>query len=186
MLLSIIGWSGSLLYLLAQILLALFSLSQRKYVIINAAAAIFVSIHSLSLDSLQPIIINLSWSALSIISILVHQPVTEQPQSNHGNWKATTIIISGVLFLVTLALFNSINIFLSMSWMSVWLYLSSYLLFIFFRLSMSSFLLSGLLAAVFLLPQLLIDSNYPVITIQVLWIVTCLLGLFKERNGKLI
>lgn len=184
MIFAIIGWSGSILYLAAQILLALFSLPQRKYVIINAFAAILVSIYSFSLFSLQPIIINISWSALSIFSLLLRQSETGGNGKALNVFTAIWIILSGVILLITVNLNIVTNLYTLISWISVWLYLASYTLFIFFKFPLPGFLFIGLLAAILLIPQLWLDRNFPAVFIQLLWSITCMLGIIRKQRGS--
>ena len=64
-----IGWTGSAIYLLAQLMLALNVINKRHYTFLNVIAALLVSIYSIIIFSIQPIIINVFWSALSAYAL---------------------------------------------------------------------------------------------------------------------
>lgn len=184
---EVVGWSGTLLYLVAQILLSIFALPRRKYVLLNALAAFLVSIYSLYAWSLQPVFINVVWTALSLVGLKVMANEIAVPKQAPGNRLSLLIMnLGAVIFFLCYGLLE-MSFVLWLSWLSFWLYSATYFSFIFFRLSDFWFFLYCILSAGIIIPQLYIDSNYPVIGVQVLWIFWSTVGLFRvwpKRKGK--
>lgn len=178
---EVVGWSGTLLYLAAQILLSVYALPRKKYVLLNALAAFLVSVYSLYAWSLQPVFINVVWTALSLIGLKVMAgEIAAGPKRPVAGNRVSLLIMNlgAVVFLLGYWLLD-ISLVLWLSWLSFWLYSATYFSFIFFRLSDFWFFLYCIVSAAIIIPQLYIDSNYPVIGVQALWIFWSTVGLFR-------
>lgn len=184
---EVIGWLGTLLYLLAHSLLSLSVISRFKYVALNAVAAVVVSIYSLYEWSLQPVFINVVWSGLSFWGLYVHSDKSVQNAGQEGilrHWLYSILIISVGLAAISIALVSikSSWIFI-LSWLSFWLYSSTYFSFIFLRMSDRWFFMLCIVSATIIIPQLYLDSNYPVIGVQLLWIFWSLVALLRHSKS---
>lgn len=183
---EVVGWLGTLLYLLAHSLLSLGVINRFKYVALNAAAALVVSFYSVYEWSLQPVFINIVWSGLSFWGLFLHSDEnpqdTGQKRGSRDMLYSVLIIVSGLVAISVALVFIKFSLFFILSWLSVWLYSSTYFSFIFLRMSDRWFFILCIVSAAIIIPQLFLDSNYPVIGVQVLWIFWSLVGLFRPSK----
>lgn len=188
---EVVGWIGTSLYLLAQVLLSVFSISRSRYVMLNALAAFLVSVYSLYVWSLQPVFINVVWTVLSLIGLKV---VADQARikkgsrvglKSDGDNLSLLLIASGALVFLLGYGFLGMGPLLWLSWLSFWLYSATYFCFIFFRLSDFWFFALCIVSAAIIIPQLLLDGNFPVVGVQVLWIFWSSVGVIRVMLGRM-
>ncbi len=174
---EIVGWCGSLLYLLSYILLAVNLIEKGKgYYYLNIIAAIFVIIISLEKTTYQAVVINLLWGMISLNSL--YRFFKTKAPIKLSVFRLINILLllifTSVLFLnVT----EGINLF---GWLSVVYFISSYFYFASSYISEKEFHIWNFLAALSIIPQLYIDQNWPVIVLETFWAAFAVWGYIKE------
>jgi hypothetical protein len=176
-----IGWAGFLLYLIAQIGLALFRISASRYVFINCVASLSVAAYSIYIGSIQPFLISILWCLVSIIALARNLPGEEDGHLVVTWHQSVQRIVFLVVPLTTLlSLHPSISLPSLSSWLSLFVYSLAYLLFVFLSLHRRYFFLLCSLAAVLIIPELVVTGNYPTLALHVSWGLTSILGYFKH------
>lgn len=177
--LEYLGWFGTSLYLGNYAYLAFVSrYSRPMYFTANAVAAISLVISSFAIASWQAVGINLFWAAISLWLLLGRgfRFVTADPRLlvfvTFGFW---VIALAAVI----VALPQSVSV---LGWSSMFAFSASYLLFAADRLNVGMFHLWNAYAAVVLMPQLSLDSNWPVLLLEICWF---LISVFAYINHRL-
>lgn len=165
-LLALIGWSGTLLYLLNHAYISLApNWKSTIYYGGNLIAALCLVLTSAVAQSWQAVVINSFWAIISVLLLanisLKNAPFT-QPLFNSGIallwlWLAAQSLFSGALDLTILG------------WTSAYVFSFAYLLFSAGRMAQRHYLLWNAYAALALLPQLWIDQNLPVFALEIAW-----------------
>ncbi len=179
---EIIGWCGSILYLLSYILLAVNLLERGKfYYYLNIVAAVFVVIISLEKTTYQAVVINLLWGAISLNSLYkyIQTKAPVKPSVFRFINLFLLLICIGLIFSNTSA---GIQVF---GWLSVAYFISSYFYFASNYISEREFHIWNFLAALAIIPQLYVDQNWPVIVLEIFWAAFAVWGYFGE-DGKLV
>jgi hypothetical protein len=180
---AVIGYAGTLLYLVDHAYISLSSAHNgRIYFAGNMIAATCLVITSAALSSWQPVIVNLFWAGISLQRMLggsVHILV------RMDNW----LQFAGGVCLLILA--GSLGLmperFLSvLAWISVLMFAGAYLLFAAEQLQKSSYLLLNGFAALAILPQLWLDTNYPAFVLESVWAVLSFYGVLHTRRTSRI
>lgn len=179
---EIIGWSGSILYLLSYILLAINLIDKgRVYYYLNIVAALFVIIISFEKTTYQAVVINFLWGLISFNSIYKFFK-TSAPL------KPAFFRFINILLLLTVTAITLLNANFGIQlfgWLSVIYFISSYFYFASNYISEKEFHIWNFLAALAIIPQLYIDQNWPVIVLEVFWAAFAVWG-YKTEEGKLI
>lgn len=69
---AVLGWAGSIAYLLAYLLLSLNKLKQdhKAYHYLNIAGAIGLTLNAIFLQDYPNVIVNIAWAVIALIAIL--------------------------------------------------------------------------------------------------------------------
>jgi hypothetical protein len=175
MLVSVIGWLGTVTYLVAYMLLALGVLETGAvYLTMNIAAAGMVMLFSATRASWAALVINGAWCTISLYSQLklpLRIPQILVPIIRYG----IVIALFGAISILSLG--NPLYAFGVLAWCSFCSYIFPYLFFLNQKISLTEFHRWNLLAAVIIIPDLVIDHNWPVVVIEVFWSGVALAGL---------
>lgn len=172
-----IGWLGFLLYLLAYLLLATKIITANfTYYLLNIIAALFVVIISVLKGTVQTIVINVIWGLISYLAIIKYRLKFSMLRPSFFRiWHITIFIISG--FFVLIDPYWSVILF---GWCSVFYFLDALLLYSNNIIKQSEFHIWNFLAAVTILPQLIHDSNWQVLVLEICWALFAVYGLIAE------
>ena len=187
--LTLIGWTGTLTYLVAQVLLASNRCQQGAYVTLNLYGSLATVIYSLSAHAIQPVAINSFWLLLSILGSMRERGVFSfRPWITSNTATAFAIGVPAVMLacypLIDLY-FYSLDSVQALAWVSLATYISSYALFLFFGLPKQVFLMCSVMAPGFLIPSLLYGNLWPVLVIQISWLAASLAGLSKNVHESI-
>jgi len=179
---EILGWIGTTTYLVAYILLTVKIIAmERLYLYLNLIAASLIIIVSIAKSSWFVVALDLFWAAITLTK-LINYSVKLPARS-----KIIFQIIMGVLLSIglnNLLLKNyhfGISILASCSTIG---YSFSYLLFLNRLLKVKEFHFWNFLLAIILIPQLVLDNNWQVITIQIFWSAIALWGIANGNYYK--
>ncbi|MDO6692086.1 hypothetical protein Q4574_02265 [Aliiglaciecola sp. 3_MG-2023] len=83
-----------------------------------------------------------------------------------------------------LGLFSEFELFIRIvGWTSALVFGAAYLLFCAQKMSQKTYLYLNVYAALALTPQLWIDKNYPVLTLEVIWALISIHGALRQRDN---
>lgn len=177
-----VGWAGFLLYLTAQLLLALGRIQGTRYVLANCMASLLVATYSLYIGSMQAFLISIIWSMVSLIALslsLPKQAPTDQRPAP-GIHLANKLISIAVLAIGAVGWFAELSLPHILSWCSLAMYSISYIGFVFLRLDLRRFFLMCSVAAAAITPELITSSNYPTLALHLAWGITSLWGYARK------
>lgn len=181
---SILGWFGSLLYLLNHAYIAMVkNWSAKVYYAGNFFAASFLVISSLMIFSYQAVVINGFWAIISVL-LLLKFDVAKVPLSKRVFQLGFFIIIVFLLFIGNRDGWVSDTFQSYLGWSSSYVFCLSYFLFCSKKLSHINYLLFNVYAASSLLPILWLQQNWPVLGLELCWALISIFGIFKrlEKN----
>lgn len=175
-LLFVVGWTGTCLYLCSHSYICYKKRwSTSVYYGLNFCAAILVTLYSLNHFSWQAVAINVFWALISLVSYF------------SINFRAFPFSLRMFDFTIWMFIAIIIIVYLSypvfiyalMGWSSVFVFTAAYLLFSVGRMQAFSYFLWSAYAALAILPQLWIDKNLAVFTLEVIWAGVSLLGAMR-------
>lgn len=177
MTIALIGWCGTILYLLNHAYISL-NKNWRKviYYTVNAAAAICLIISSVVNHSWQAVVINAFWAIISL-SLLLNVDLAKIKFSKR--LFNLVVIIMLAAFIVQFIFYNQANLTL-LGWTSAFVFSACYLLFSAEKMLPRYYLCWNAFAALTLLPQLWLDQNWPVFTLEIIWAVISIYGAAKR------
>lgn len=177
MTIAVIGWCGTILYLLNHGYISL-NKNWRKsiYYTANAIAAICLIISSSINNSWQAVVINGFWAIISF-SLLLNLDLTKIKFSKRLFHLIIAIMLA--IFIGQYALSNNANLPL-LGWTSAFVFSACYLLFSSEKMLPRYYLCWNAFAALALLPQLYLDQNWPVFTLEISWAVISIYGAIKR------
>ena len=180
-LLALVGWSGTLLYLLNH---GYISLVQKWKPSIyyggNLIAAVSLVITSVFAASWQAVVINGFWA---VISMLLLAKVDLKRFSIPPSWFMAGLVGLWLWLLVKSVSDMALDLTI-LGWTSAYVFSFAYLLFSAERMAPRHYLLWNGYAALSLLPQLWLDQNLPVFGLEVAW--ACLSFYGAARKYKQI
>ena len=177
-----LGWAGTGIYLASYAYIGLVVDFRRDlYFGANALAAALVTVSSAALGTWQSVLINAFWLLVSIWS--------RQRWRIRIRWfnrfllrGLVTAMLSGA---VVFSLKDGIVAIAILGWSSVLAYCGSYLLFSARAMATDEFHLFNAYAAAALLPQLWLDSNWPVLALEICWFVLALTAFARHVHRGL-
>lgn len=180
MLMLIIGWCGTILYLANHAYISLVKQWRPTvYFMGNLLAATALTVQSLHISSWQAVAINGFWmliSALLLLGVKMDSVTVSAKPYFLISGLALVALLSSFLY-VELHMFYAI-----LGWSSAYFFCSSYFLFSAKRISSRAYLCINVYAALALLPQLWLNANYPVFTLEIAWATVSLIGIIKSYN----
>ena len=178
---EVIGWIGSFIYILSYFLLAYKIIDAGKfYYLLNKIAATLIVIISFIKNTFQPIVINSIWLYISYMAY--HNKEIKVSFLNRY------FLHIGSLLLISISviyLFIDIEIsFEIFAWFSVFAFSTSYLLYSTEGLSEKYFHFYNFIAAISLIPKMILFENYQVVFLEVLWATFALQAYIKQTKNK--
>lgn len=177
MMIIAIGWLGTLLYLINHTYISIKKNWQKKvYYGGNALAAICLIFSSYFTNSWQAIAINTFWA---IISVALYFDVNLS--SIKFSKRFFYSILGGLItiFLGGFLLQNQLNLAL-LGWISAFVFSGCYFLFSSEKMLPRYYLCWNAFAAIALLPQLWLDQNWPVFSLEIVWAIISLYGAARK------
>lgn len=179
MIIFILGWAGTIIYLLNHGYISL--VSQWRPTIYyggNLVAATALVITSLQHHSHQAVIINSFWALLSL-ALLCKLPVERLPFNN----RLFYLLLIGFVAVIGFQIFSDLQqVIIVLGWSSAFVFSGSYLLFSAGKMKQIHYLAFNAYAAIALLPQLWIDGNWPVFGLEIVWAIISLYGFYKRLD----
>lgn len=174
---SIIGWFGTLLYLVNHAYISIIKNWKPKiYYIGNAIAAISLILSSYISSSWQAVVINSFWAIISLALLMgVDLKILRFSQRFFYLVMASTLLVILGQLIVTYQL----N-FTLLGWSSAFAFSACYLLFCQEKMLPRYYLCWNAFAAIALLPQLWYDANWPVFGLEVIWAMISIYGAARK------
>lgn len=164
---ELVGWLGSFIYILTYSLLSFQIIRKGKvYFFLNGVAAILIIIISFYKNTPQAIMVNVVWLVISFLGLLD----TELKLQSLNAFVVQTIGVLFVIALLIVFIFFHINTFYNvLAWFSVYVFAGSYFLFTLNEMSIKSFHVYNFVAALTIVPKMIIFSNYQVVFLEIMW-----------------
>lgn len=177
--LELIGWVGTIVYLLNHAYISVKKdWNKTLYYVGNAFAAGSLVLSSLVINSWQAVINNGFWlivSALLLLGFNLNRVPISKP--------IFYILLAAIWIWILLGFVVSVAIdYAYLGWSSVLCFGLAYLLFSADKMSISHYLGWNIYAALALLPQLWLDQNIPVFVLEIIWAVISLFGVIKRTD----
>lgn len=177
--LDFLGWLGITFYLLGHAYISI--VKDWKKVIYysgNLIAAVSLVISSTAIESWQAVVINVFWAIISILQLLRYDL-----SKVLFSMLAFKIILAGVwLALIIMSVVKQSVQLDILGWSSAFVFCAGYLLFTANKMSLNLYFICTAYAASSLMPQLWLDQNWPVFTLEVCWIIISVYGLISKYN----
>lgn len=178
-LLEILGWSGTLTYLVNHTYLSLFSKWKKHiYYSGNLVAALALMISSAAITSWQAVFINGFWALVSLL-LLIGLDLKKSPINPAFFYLSLAALL--IWLLIRSIHEGEINVFI-LGWTSTLSFCAGYLLFSAGRMSVEAYLFWNTYAALMLLPQLWLDQNWPNFYLEVVWSVISAYGFIRRQQ----
>jgi hypothetical protein len=180
---SVVGWTGAALYLGAYLYLAGSVAPQvRVYYATNLLAALLVCLSSVDFGTWPTVVINGFWAGVSSVALRGRDVAPGFLRAPVLNSLLTTLLATSCAVAVVLWLHAGAPAAASLlGWSSAAAFCFGYLLFAAEGIERRAFLAYNLYAALVLLPRLILDSNWPVVGLEVVWALVSLGGLATSR-----
>lgn len=183
MIVSIAGWSGTLIYLATYSLVALGLLEASGiYLSFNIVAAEMIMVTSAAKGTWTVFALNLTWAAISLRACVASPLRLPLFSVSLSRWSLLTF------FLIAMSLFSlgrPAQALDALAWCSFVSYVVAYLLFVSKRIGLMEFQSRNLFAATIIIPSLWATGSWSFVTIQVFWLASSLIGLFKYTGQAL-
>ncbi|MEP4890454.1 MAG: hypothetical protein ABJV04_10535 [Aliiglaciecola sp.] len=175
-----LGWIGTVLYLLNHAYLSLVTnWSPRVYYAGNLIAATSLIINSVLVSSWQAVVINGFWAVISLL-LLLNIPLKNTPLT----FRMMAITVACMWVAALFGLFYEFELAIRiLGWTSALVFGAAYLLFCAQKMSQKTYLYLNVYAALALTPQLWMDKNYPVLTLEVIWALISIHGALRQRDN---
>ncbi|MDM7861850.1 hypothetical protein QTP81_14700 [Alteromonas sp. ASW11-36] len=181
MMISLVGWLGTLLYLANHAYISTVENWRTKlYYSGNLSAAALLVVQSYILSSWQALAINAFWMIVSA-SLLMGMNLTRIPMTK----KSFYLAVLALLTWVALAFLDGTltKVFSTLGWTSTVVFCLCYLLFTAQKISQRLYLACNTYAAIALLPQLWVTENWPVFCLEVIWAGLSIWGIVKSYDN---
>ncbi|MEO1575151.1 MAG: hypothetical protein AAFU65_09350 [Pseudomonadota bacterium] len=180
--LSLLGWAGTTLALGNHALLSFGRIERgRPYYLVNALGAVLVTLSSLALASWQAVAVNGFWVLASAAGYL-GVTIRLTPAVSVRALLAVCLVLA--LPAGWHAFFDPAVALRWLGWSGTVLLCGSYLLFAVDRMSQGVFLACNAVAAFSLVPVLVLDQNWPVVLLELVWGILSLIGLVRWRRDR--
>ncbi|GAC16026.1 CBU_0592 family membrane protein [Aliiglaciecola lipolytica] len=175
-----IGWLGTILYLLNHAYLSLITnWSPRVYYAGNLIAATLLIVNSVLVASWQAVVINGFWAVISLL-LLMHIPLKNTPLS----FRMMSLAVVFIWLAAFIGCFYDLELAIRiMGWSSALVFGAAYLLFCAQKLTQKTYLYLNVYAALALTPQLWLDRNYPVLTLEIIWALISIHGALRQPDN---
>ncbi len=181
-LIEVVGWLGSIVYIIAYFLLAYKIIEKDKmYYLLNNIAALLIIIISIKKSTLQPIVINGLWLYISYLGYNKLHYDIKFLNKYMMHIISFAIITSSI---ITYFMFDSETSFDILAWFSVFAFSSSYFLFSTQKIKEKTFHLYNLMAAVAIIPKMYLFDNFQVVILEVIWALLALQAYIRSSKNK--
>lgn len=177
-----VGWLGTLLYAASYVSLAAGWMGRGPaFFWVNAAAAAAVAASSAALGTHAAVATNVFWAAVSLLSLrnsLRHLPRIHRMVLPIG---------SGGALLGSAALWaggSQGEAAIVASWLSTGVFAIAYFRYARGNMGLKAYHFWNLLAAVSIIPKLVIDENWAVFALEAFWSAAALWGLARKSGGE--
>lgn len=179
---EIIGWIGSIIYIIAYILLAYKLIEKEKlYYLLNKIAASLIIIISLYKNTTQPIVINGLWLYISYLGYRKKKLKITFLTPLIMHFITTGMIIAAILVNF---IYNFQFSFDILAWLSVFAFSSSYFLYSNDYIKENIFHLYNLTAALAIIPKMILFDNFQVVVLEVLWAIFAFQAYIKSSRNN--
>ncbi len=174
---ALVGYAGTLLYLASHAYVSLWQdFNQRYYFAGNLVAATALVVSSTVLFSWQAVCTNLFWALVSL-QRLRDVPLPVRALLNPYFRVALQVVAGALLGVLAISIFVKPLIAIGLlAWSSVLIFSLAYLLFAAGELDKRRYLWLNFLAALIIMPQMWLDSNYPVLLLEGCWAIVSFYG----------
>lgn len=177
MMIASLGWIGTILYLINHTYISINKNWQKKvYYGGNALAAMCLIISSYFTNSWQAIVINAFWA---IISVALFFNISLSSIKFSKRLFYVSLISMLTVFFGGYLVQNQLN-FALLGWTSAFVFSGCYLLFSSQKMLPRYYLCWNAFAAIALLPQLWLDQNWPVFSLEIVWAIISLYGAVRK------
>lgn len=182
MLVEILGWIGSIIYIVAYFLISKGKIDKDKmYYLLNMIAAVLVSIVSIAKMTIQPVFTNLFWLYVSYVSY-----IEKEIKFKFINKKILDfiLVVMGIYSVVTFFIWDYLYCFDILAWLSVVAFVGSFYLFSIDKINTQSFHLYNIIAALSVIPKMVAFDNYQVACLEILWAIFAIKAYFKASKDR--
>lgn len=173
MLLQLIGWAGTFIYLAAYVYVSRVSDYRRGlYFGGNLVGALCILAVSLGLHSWQAVVINGFWAVISVAGLLALRPRWPAPPP----WMLGGVVVVAVGTSAILLFIDASLAIGLLGWSATATFCLGYCLFATEKLAPGHFFLLNAYSASAIIPQLVVDGNYPTVGLEAAWTVISLMG----------
>lgn len=183
LLLTYIGWAGTIIYLLNHGYISTVVNWKRKlYFGGNFVAAALLVVQSVYLLSWQAVVINCFWMVVSICLLAnISFDMVKVRAKHYYQVCAIVFILIVSLSIYSVLLTAKWNAAIDMfGWSSAFVFCSSYFLFSALRITSRAYLVLNAYAALALLPLLWFNQNWPVFALEIAWAGISIYGVAKS------
>lgn len=175
-----IGFFGTFLYLLAYAYLTFYrAYKERVYVSINAVAAGILTYTSLLLESWQAVLVNGFWLVASL-AILVFTRLPGQLPIPFRYYMGALLTCFVLALMVGVSSVTSLLVIVG--WFSAINFCFAYYLFLSQRVTPRQYHVLNMLSAGFIIPALWLEQNWPVVVLEVCWVLISGHGVLQRRE----
>lgn len=178
---ELIGWLGSFIYILSYFLLSYKIIDKGKlYYLLNKLAALLVVVISIIKNTFQPVFINAIWLYISYLGYHNKSINIKFLNKNILHWVSLVFFVFSII-----AIFINIELsFDILAWFSVFGFSASYFLYSMNLLKEKAFHFYNFLAAISLIPKMIIFSNHQVVLLEALWALFALIAYIKSSKNR--
>jgi len=181
-LLEILGWIGSILYIVSYFLLSFNYIKKGDfYYILNTIAAFLVIIISFYKNTFQSILINAIWLYISFLGY-TNKEISFKILNKKAMYIISIIFVSIFIFIFMLGK-HSLS-FEVLAWYSVFAFSGSYLLYSLEKIKEKAFHFFNFIAAISLIPKMFMFENYQVLVLEILWAIFALNAYIKNTKNN--
>ncbi len=182
MIVEIFGWIGSIIYIVAYYLISHNKIDKGKmYFLLNMIAAVLVSVISVVKMTIQPVFTNVFWLYVSYVSYFNKNLTLKFMNKKFFDF---VLVIMSFSSIVSWLIWDYLQCFDILAWMSVVAFIWSYYLFSVEKINMQSFHLYNVIAAISVIPKMVVFSNYQVVCLEILWAIFAIRAYTKALKDK--
>ncbi len=180
LIIEIIGWIGSIMYLVAYFLLSNKIIEKDKlYYLLNIVAAVLVAILSTYKNTMQSVFLNLFWGYLSYFAYINKEFKFNIISVRLFNISISALLIVSFILLLLKKQFLALD---TLAWISVFVFIVSYYLLLVNKISLQSFNIYNFIAAFIIIPKMYTFENYQVAFVQAIWAFFALKAYVEDLN----
>lgn len=182
MMVSIAGWSGTIIYLATYSLVALGLLEAGSiYLGFNIVAAAMIMVAAAAKGTWAVFSLNFTWAVISLRACVASPLSLPLFSLSLSRWSLLTF------FLIAMSLFSlgrPAQVLEALAWCFFLGYVVAYLLSLSKRIGLMEFQSRNLFAATIIIPSLWAAQSWAFVTIQVFWLAISLMGLFQNTINQ--